>query len=104
MASQMKRKAYLLVFLTIWAQFDDALLTPASTFQSAPLPADDDDDFLPVKRPAHQDQFARRQPLSVGVKPLAANFTFVQRRVPSESKLTAPFTPAPLALFMSLQI
>ena len=32
----MKRLAYLLIFLTFWAQFDDLLLTPASAFQSAP--------------------------------------------------------------------
>jgi hypothetical protein len=105
MTLQMKRNAYLLVFLTFWSQFDDALLTVASAFQSAPLQSyDDDDECLPLKRLAEQEQFApRRQPQVVSVKPQAAECCFAGR-CSFEGKLITPF-PAPLLyIFMSLQI
>jgi hypothetical protein len=105
MTLQMKRKAYLLVFLTFWSQFDDALLTVASAFQSAPLQSnDDDDECLPLKRLAEQEQFApRRQPQAVSVKPQAAEFSFAGRCVSFERQLITRF-PALLYIFMSLQI
>jgi hypothetical protein len=101
----MKQVAYLLISLTFWSQFDDALLTPASALQSAPLPSDDDDEFLPPQRQEREEPFAaRRQPQPVSVKPYAADFSTVERGVPSEWNLTTPFAPPPLYAFMSLQI
>jgi hypothetical protein len=98
----MKRLAYLLIFLTFWAQFDDLLLTPASAFQSAPS---DDDEYVSSGGQEQQEWFGpRRQPPSVSVKPQAADFPLVRREVPSEWKLTTPFAPPPLYVFMSLQI
>jgi hypothetical protein len=101
----MKQVAYFLISLTIWSQFDDVLLTPASALQSAPLPSDDDDEYLPAKRQEQPEQFApRRQPQSVSVKPRAADFFSVGRGVPCEWNLTTPYAPPPLYAFMSLQI
>jgi hypothetical protein len=100
----MKRNVYFLIFLSIWAQIDDILLTPASAYQSAPFPGDDDE-YLPLKRQDHQQEFAPgRQPQSESVRFQTADLSFVEKNAPSDWNLTTPFAPASLYVFMSLQI
>jgi hypothetical protein len=103
----MKRNAYLLVFLTFWVQFDDSLLLALpSAGQSASLPSnDEEEEYLPATGQERQEQSSlRRQPKSVSVKAQAADSTLVGNRLPSEWNLAAPFAPASLYVFMSLQI
>jgi hypothetical protein len=103
-AMQIKRNAYVLILFTLLAQFDDALVTLAASFQSAPLPSDDDDGCLPPARPERQERCCRRQPQSISVKRLAANFSFFARSLLPKAMQTTPFAPPPLYLFSSLQI
>jgi hypothetical protein len=100
----MRRTAYVLIVLALWAQFDDALLTLASAFQSASLTIYDDDECLPPTPLTRQEQLGRRLPQSVRVKPPATNVSLARRSAPSEQSLTTPFTSPPLYVFMSLQI
>jgi hypothetical protein len=101
----MKRNAYLLAFLTFWVQLDDALLTSASTLQSASLPSDDDDECLPLECKEQLEQGSARRPLHpVRVASRAADFPRIRRGLPFEWKLTTPLAPPPLYVFMSLQI
>jgi hypothetical protein len=101
---QMKRNACILVFLTIWVQFDNALLTLASAFQTPPV-QNTDDEYVVSKGQQQQTWFgARRQPQAVNLRPLAADLFFVGKNVSSECNLTTLYSPPPLYVFMSLQI
>jgi hypothetical protein len=99
----MKRNAYVLIFLAFWAPFDDALLTAASAFQSAPLTSDDDE-ALPLAPLTQQEHFARRPPQPLIGRPLATSVSPVRRSVPSGWNLTTPLTSPPLDTFISLRI
>jgi len=99
----MKRIAWLLVFLTCWAQFDDVLLPLVPGAQSAPIP-EDDDEYVPSNSQGQETRAAgRRPPGFVHVKPQPGAFALVHSRVPSEPTLTRPLAPPPLYVFMSLQ-
>jgi hypothetical protein len=61
--------AYLLIFLSIWSQFDDVLLATFPTVPSAPLTDDDDDEYLSVGREQGRKwASARQKPVLVGLK------------------------------------
>jgi hypothetical protein len=100
---QMKRLGYLLILLMITAQVEDAwavgLVSP-----SAPLA--DDDEYLPSQRRRQEEEesSARRTQDVVGLESQTAAFPLVRKGVPPKWNLTAPFTPPPLYVFMSLQI
>jgi hypothetical protein len=102
----MKWNAYFLIFLTSWAQLDDALLLalpPAC--QSAALPGEDDDEGIPPECKEQQEALsARRQPQPVGVDPRTADSPSARRDAPSELDLISPFIRPPLYVLMSLQI
>jgi hypothetical protein len=100
---QMKWLAYLLILLLISAQVEDTWAV-APVLPPAPL-ADDNDEYLPAQqRPRGELSSFRQKPLFDAVKPRAADFPYVPRRVPSEWNLATPFAPPPLYVFMSLQI
>ena len=100
----MKRIAWLLVFLTCWAQFDDVLLPCALDAQSAPL-LDDDDEYIPFNSHDQETRsFGRQRPAGVHLKPRLGVFALVSSGVPSEPTLTTPLAPPPLYVFMSLQL
>ena len=100
-ALQMNRLVYLLILLLISAQVDD-FWAPASGLPSAPLA--DDDEYVPAKRPPQDELSSSRQkPVFGGLRPRTADCPLVRRGVPSAWKLTTPFTPPPLYVFMSLQ-
>jgi hypothetical protein len=102
---KMKRITYFLVSMTIWAQFDDVLLAPASVVLSAPL-ASDDDEYVPSEGREEQSwliSLPQRQ--SVGVASEAvAPFRGGMSRRPCEWEFATPFAPPPIYVFMSLQI
>jgi hypothetical protein len=99
----MKLNAYLLVFLTFWAQFDDLLLTPVFAVQSAPLPTDDDE-YLPTELREQREHINNlRGRVSVGMKPQIEHIPIAQRDVPSQSNIRTPSGPC-LYVLMSLQI
>jgi hypothetical protein len=100
---QMRRLAYLLTLLLISAQVDDAWAV-APVLPSAPL-ADDGDEYLATqRRPREEQSPSGRGPVWIDLRPLTADLSVVRRGVPPEWDLTAPFTPPPLYVFMSLQI
>jgi hypothetical protein len=99
----MKQLAYLLLLLMISAQVDDVwAVAPVSP--SAPLA--EDEDYLPSPRRLQEEEesSARQKQVFFGFKPQTADFPLVRRGLPFECDLTAPFTPAPLYVFMSLLI
>jgi hypothetical protein len=100
----MKRHAYLLILLLLWSQADDVLAF-ASVLPSAPLADDDDNEYVPSQR-REQEEESRpdNTPAFAGHKPQTADFPLVRRGVRLEWNLITPFTPAPLYVFLSLQI
>jgi hypothetical protein len=98
----MNRHAYLLVLLLVWAQVDDCCAA-AAVLPSALL-AEDDEYLPPQRRPQQEERSAHDKPLLLGLKPQTADFSVVRGGVPSGWNLIAPFTPAPIHVFMSLQI
>jgi hypothetical protein len=100
----MNRLVYLLILLLMSAQVDDWwAVTPDSP--SAPLAADDNDEYLPSQLRTQGDQSSSLQkPVFDGLKPQTADFSLVRRGVPSGWNLSSPFAPPPLYVFMSLQI
>jgi hypothetical protein len=99
----MKPLVYLLIFLMIWAQGDDAWAV-ALDLSSAPL-VEDDDEYLPLQRRLQEEESSPSQnPVFVGLRPHTAGSSHVRRGMPSEWNLTTPFTAPPLYVFMSLQI
>jgi hypothetical protein len=96
----MKWNLYALAFLTLWTQIDDQLLAPATQVQAAPLASDSDDEFLPVARPAHQDQVSHcRSPESFGAIPPAVMMSCI-----GAPHIPTTFISTSLYIFMSLQI
>src|SRR5262249_2315133 len=99
----MKRLSYLLVLLLISAQVDDSWAV-AAVLAAAPR-ADGNDEYLPAQqRPQEQRPSSCPQPVFEAVKLPHADFSFVPRGAPSEWNLTTACGPAPLYVFMSLQI
>jgi hypothetical protein len=99
----MKRFAYFLVLLLFSAQVDDAWAV-APVLPSAPF-ADDNDEYLPAQRRSGEEKSASvQEPMFVGLKSPTADIPIARSGAPSDGNLTAPFTPPPLYLFMSLQI
>jgi hypothetical protein len=98
----MNRIAYFLLLVLMWAQVDD-YLAAALLLPSAPL-ADDDEYVTSRQQPTEEECSAREKRVFVGLKPQTADFSLLQRDVPSEWNLTAAFSPPPLYVFMSLQI
>jgi hypothetical protein len=100
---QMTRLTYLLILLLLSAQVDDAW-TVDPALPSASL-ADDNDEYLPApRRPRDELSASAQGPMFVGLKPPPTNACSVPAGVRSEWNVTAPFTPPPLYVFMSLQI
>jgi hypothetical protein len=99
----MKRLVGLLILLTVWAMIDDVV--PISSFQSAPVPNADDDEYLPAERHEHLEKVGgRRQQPSVIVQPRVAGLLVGRVQEPIRSNLTGPGSPKPLYVFMSLQL
>jgi hypothetical protein len=98
---QMHRLAYFLVLLLISAQVDN--FWAAAVLPSAPL-AEDDEYLPPQQRPQEKECSPHQEPVFVGLKPPTADLPLVRRGVPSEWNRTTLFSPAPLYVFMSLQI
>ena len=101
----MKLATYLLIFLSIWSQFDDSLLAPLPTSPTAPL-IDDDDEYLPAEQGERGEQSSPlRSPALAVLDPKAGTFppTCLGRGVPSGANLSGPFGPSSLYVFMSLQ-
>jgi hypothetical protein len=102
MVLQMKRPAYLLILALLSAQVDD--VWPVAPTSSAASVADDNDEYLPAPRRLRDEQAFGQEPVLVGFAPQTAHTPPARRGVPVEWNLTAPFTPPPLYVFMSLQI
>jgi hypothetical protein len=100
----MRRFTYLLTFLLLSAQVDDALV-------AAPLPdandecLDANDEYLPAQQRQREDEPASDQgPRFIGLKSHSADIASLWRGVSPEWNLAPPFTSPPLYVFMSLQI
>jgi hypothetical protein len=98
----MKRLAYLLLLLLIWAQVDDTW--GAAPFSpSAPLA--DDDEYLPSpQRPQGAECSPYEGWVLVGLAPQAADLPPVRRGVPLKWARTTALARPPLYVFMSLQL
>jgi hypothetical protein len=98
------QKAYLLICLSIWCQFDCVLLAGFPSSQSASL-TDEDDEYLSVKPDQSLKKSSSRQKSGlVGLKPKTANFLLSTRRDARPAlKLAWPVGPSLLYVFMSLQ-
>jgi hypothetical protein len=97
----MKPIAYLLMFVLILVQVDDAwaLALPSASF------AEDDDEYLPAPpRPLAEQVAPSQKPTFFGLKPHLGDFSGLRRDTPAQEDRTAPFTPSPLYVFMSLQV
>jgi hypothetical protein len=101
---KMRRITYFLISATLWAQFDDVLLAPASAILSAPLASDDDDYVSSVGQEERSWLASMGQRQSVGVTPQGVCLFHVGTYLRSECKLATPFAPPPIYVFMSLQI
>jgi hypothetical protein len=103
MGLQMKRLAYFLFLLLIWAQVDD-FCASAPVLPSAPL-ASDDDEYLPAqRRPQKKASSSDQKPMFAALKAQTADCPPVRRGVPSAWNLTTPSALPSLYVFMSLQI
>jgi hypothetical protein len=101
---KMRRITYFLIAATVWTQFDDTLLAPASALLSAPL-ASDDDDYVSSGGQEQQSwlvSLGQRQ--SVSVTPQAMDLFGVGTSLRSKCKSATLFSPPPICVFMSLQI
>jgi hypothetical protein len=100
----MKLLTHFLIALTIWSQFDDALLLPESTVVSTQLTGSEDNEFLPAKRADHEERVvAHRWAEAVCPNPQAAAVSYSQCGETSAETVTTAFAPPPLYMFMSLQ-
>ena len=101
----MKRFAYLLIIVSLWAQVGDArAITPVSP--SATLTDEVNDEYLPSQRRSEQEEAssARREWVFVRRVPTTPDSPLVRRGVLLAWGPIAPRTAPPLYLFMSLQI
>jgi hypothetical protein len=101
---KMRRITHFLIFATLWSQFDDVLLAPASAILSAPLASDDDDYVSSVGQEEQSWLASMGQRQSVGVTPQGVDLLHVRTSLRSECKLATPFAPPPMYVFMSLQV
>jgi hypothetical protein len=100
----MTRFAYLLILALLSAQVDDTWAVAPLSSAAAPLP-DDNDEYLPAPRRLRDEQTSGQEPVFAGLELQTADTPPARRRgVPVEWDLTAPFTPPPLCVFMSLQL
>jgi hypothetical protein len=100
--SPMNRLAYLLILLLISAQVDNYWAAVPAVPSAAQA---DDDEYLPSsQRPQEEECSPHQKPAFAGLKPQAADLPLVRRGVPSDRNRTTPFAPAPLYVFMSLQL
>jgi hypothetical protein len=99
------QKAFLLICLSIWCQFDDVLLACLPGSQSAPLIDEDDDEYLSVKpNQSLKNSSSRQKSVLVGLKPNTANLLLSTRREARPAlKLAWPVNLSLLYVFMSLQ-
>ena len=98
----MNRVVYILMFLSISAQVDDTWFA-AMDLPDAPVA--EDDEFLPSPRHPQEELASSRQKwVFGGLQSQTADFDLLPRGVPSERTLTTASSPAPLYMFMSLQI
>ena len=99
---RMQKAAYFLIFLSVWAHFDDVLLAPSRILQSA----EDDDEYLSIQRePCQMREVSSAKSVLDNLKP-TADFLSVSSEwdAPSCSKFAWPIGPSPLYVFMSLQL
>ena len=97
--------AYLLIFLSLWSQFDDVLLPPSLVLPSASLP-DDDDEYVSTRPDSAWERSSIRQkPAFVRMQSKTADFISMSpRQDSSESNRAGLIGPSPLYVFMSLQL
>jgi hypothetical protein len=101
---RMRGITYFLILATVWAQFDDVLLAPASALLSAPL-ADDDDEYVSSCSQEQQSwlvSLGQQQPVSATAQLVAGLRVGTSLR--SECRWPAPLALPPIYLFISLQI
>src|SRR5262249_40275820 len=99
----MKWLPYLLILLLVSTQVDDCWAV-APVLPSPPC-AEDNEEYLPAQRPSRGEESSFQQKaVFLGLKPQFADSSSVRRALPVEWNLTAPYTPSPLYVFMSLQI
>jgi hypothetical protein len=98
----MKRVAFFLILLLIWAQVDDAWVSaPVSLSASFAQ----DDEYLPVESRREDDRSAQRQRpvLAVRNAPPGHSFSSFGGSRPSGSSFAAPFQRSSVYVFMSLR-
>src|SRR5262249_32954234 len=98
----MKRVAFFLILLLIWAQVDDAWVSvPVSHSASAA----DDDEYLPVESRREEKASAHRQRPGLPVRnaPPGQSFSSVGGSRPSGWLSAAPFQRSSVYVFMSLR-
>jgi hypothetical protein len=101
----MRRFAFLIVLL-LWGQVDDGLAVTFAVSPACPAYDDDGDDEYPEAQqgPQKEDSRPDKKPALFSLQPQTTDSSPGQRSLLSERSLTAPFSPPPLYLFMSLQI
>jgi hypothetical protein len=99
---RMQKATYIVIFLSVWVQFDDTLLAPSRILQSAR----DDDEYLSVQRePGQKRESHSAKSVLDNLKSKTADLLSVSSEwdAPSGSKFAGPISPSPLYVFMSLQ-
>jgi hypothetical protein len=98
-----QRATYVLICLTMWAEFDNVLLADRPILTPAPL-VDDDDEYPAVKREQGPVQ-SLSTPRLVGLKPKTDNFVSIcPRKDASPGVSLAAIGSSPLYVLMSLQL
>jgi hypothetical protein len=100
----MQLRAYFLLFLAFWSQFDDNLLPLSSGSQSTVL-TDDDDEFVTVR----QDETWQRRPCEpkfdlVGLLTTTVDFSAFAAPLEAASGFRLLIALSPLYVLMSLQL
>jgi hypothetical protein len=99
------QKAYLLIGLSIWCQFDDVLLASFARVQSAPLTDVADDEYLSVNpKQGPKKPPCRQKPVLVDLGPKAADLLPCTGRDTEPASIRAwPVNHSLLYVLMSLQ-
>jgi hypothetical protein len=101
---RVQKVAYLLIFLALWSQFDDALLAGFLTIPCDQL-ADDDDEYLSVERGQDQTRSSTGpKSLLVRWKPENAGGSISTRRDSPAATKDGLIGLFHLYIFMSLQL